>query len=62
MSSINAILNNLGLIGDFIKLFFNWFNGLDRLDSIILMVLVFLVFLVLMFNNSVITKKSAYRF
>ena len=59
--TINTILNNLnnlGLIGDFIELIF---KTIDK-NPIIMIVLIFLVFLVIMFNNSIVTKKSAYRY
>ena len=58
MTIINEILNNLGLIGDFIKLILKL---IDNTSPEILIILVFVVFLVVMFKNSVVTKKSAYR-
>jgi len=53
------ILNNFGLIGDFIELIIKIIDGIN---PIIMIILLFVVFLVIMFNNSIITKKSAYRY
>lgn len=53
------ILNNFGLIGDFIELIINFINSVN---PVIIIILLFVVFLVIMFNNSVITKKSPYKY
>jgi len=58
--AINRILasfNNFGLIGDFIEFIFKTIDN----NPIIMIILIFLVFLVIMFNNSIVTKKSAFK-
>lgn len=59
INEILASLNNFGLIGIFVKNIINWINSVN---PIIIIILLFIVFLVIMFNNSVITKKSSYRY
>ena len=58
INKILASFNNFGLIGDFIEFIL---KTIDK-NPIIMIILIFLVFLVIMFNNSVITKKSSYKY
>ena len=57
INRILSSLNNFGLIGDFIEF---TLKTIDK-NPIIMIVLIFLVFLVIMFNNSIVTRKSAYK-
>jgi hypothetical protein len=50
-------LNHFGLIGDCIKWILKIIDG----NPVAIMILFFIVFFVIIFNNSVITKKSAYK-
>ena len=58
MEYINIILNQLGLIGDFIKWILEFLNSVDNR---ILLISIFVLFFVIMFNNGIITKKSPHK-